>query len=36
MGWTQSTDMNGQVRLRFETREEAVRLRPDGMASPSR
>ncbi len=24
MGWTQSTDMNGQVRLRFETREEAV------------
>jgi hypothetical protein len=24
MGWTQSTDMNGQVRLRFSTREEAV------------
>jgi hypothetical protein len=24
MGWTQSTDMNGQVRLRFATREEAV------------
>jgi hypothetical protein len=24
MGWTQSTDMNGQVRLLFETREEAV------------
>jgi hypothetical protein len=24
MGWTQSTDMNGQVRIRFETREEAV------------
>ena len=24
MGWTQSTDMNGQVRLKFETREEAV------------
>jgi len=24
MGWTQSTDMNGQVRLRFDTREEAV------------
>jgi hypothetical protein len=24
MGWTQSTDMNGQVRLRFTTREEAV------------
>jgi hypothetical protein len=24
MGWTQSSDMNGQVRLRFETREEAV------------
>lgn len=23
-GWTQSTDMNGQVRLNFETREEAV------------
>ena len=24
MGWTQSTDMNGQVRLRFSTCEEAV------------
>jgi hypothetical protein len=24
MGWTQSTDMDGQVRLRFSTREEAV------------
>ena len=24
MGWTGSTDMNGQVRLGFETREEAV------------
>jgi hypothetical protein len=24
MGWTQSTDMNGQVRLRFNTRDEAV------------
>jgi len=24
MGWTQSTDMNGQVRLSFDTREEAV------------
>ena len=24
MGWTSSTDMNGQVRLLFETREEAV------------
>lgn len=24
MGWTGSTDMNGQVRLTFETREEAV------------
>jgi len=23
-GWTQSTDMNGQVRLTFDTREEAV------------
>jgi len=23
-GWTQSTDMNGQVRLTFETRDEAV------------
>jgi hypothetical protein len=23
-GWTQSTDMDGQVRLRFATREEAV------------
>ena len=25
MGWTQSADMNGQVRLNFETKEEAVR-----------
>jgi len=24
MGWTQSTDMNGQVRLRFDTRDEAI------------
>ncbi|HEY5290372.1 MAG TPA: ETC complex I subunit [Caulobacteraceae bacterium] len=24
MGWTESTDMKGQVRLRFDTREEAV------------
>jgi hypothetical protein len=24
MGWTSSTDMNGQVRLAFETREEAI------------
>jgi hypothetical protein len=24
MGWISSTDMNGQVRLGFETREEAV------------
>ncbi|MBA3810268.1 MAG: ETC complex I subunit [Caulobacteraceae bacterium] len=24
MGWTQSTDMNGQVRMSFDTREEAV------------
>lgn len=24
MGWTSSTDMNGQVRLEFEAREEAV------------
>jgi hypothetical protein len=24
MGWTSSTDMNGQVRLSFETQEEAV------------
>jgi hypothetical protein len=24
MGWTSSTDMNGQVRLSFETREEAA------------
>ncbi len=23
-GWTQTGDMNGQVRLQFETREEAV------------
>jgi hypothetical protein len=24
MGWTVSSDMNGQVRLQFDTREEAV------------
>jgi hypothetical protein len=24
MGWTLSTDMNGQVRLMFDTRDEAV------------
>ncbi len=24
MGWTESADMNGQVRLRFDTREEAI------------
>jgi hypothetical protein len=24
MGWTQTGDMNGQVRLAFDTREEAV------------
>ncbi len=24
MGWTQSSDMNGQVRLSFETKEDAV------------
>jgi hypothetical protein len=24
MGWTVSTDMNGQVRLNFDTREEAA------------
>jgi hypothetical protein len=24
MGWTSSTDMNGQVRLSFETKEQAV------------
>ena len=24
MGWTQSTDMDGQIRLKFETRDEAV------------
>ncbi len=24
MGWTSSTDMDGEVRLTFETREEAV------------
>ena len=24
MGWTSSTDMNGQVRLAFETQDEAV------------
>ncbi|MDH4385764.1 MAG: ETC complex I subunit [Caulobacter sp.] len=23
-GWTQSTDMNGQIRLSFETREAAI------------
>ena len=25
MGWTQSTDMDGQVRLSFDTQEDAVR-----------
>ncbi len=25
MGWTQTADTDGQVRLKFETREEAVR-----------
>ena len=25
MGWTQSTDVDGQVRLHFDTSEEAVR-----------
>ena len=25
MGWTQSSDMDGQVRLQFDTSEEAVR-----------
>ena len=25
MGWTQTTDMDGQVRLTFDTREDAVR-----------
>ena len=25
MGWTQSRDMNGEVRLSFETREDAIR-----------
>jgi hypothetical protein len=25
MGWTQSSDMDGQVRLSFDTQEEAVR-----------
>ena len=24
MGWTQTTDLNGQVRIPFDTREEAV------------
>ena len=24
MGWTSSTDMNSQVRLRFDTKEEAI------------
>jgi ETC complex I subunit conserved region len=24
MGWAQSSDMNGQVRLAFDTREEAI------------
>ena len=24
MGWTQTDDMNGQIRLSFETREEAI------------
>ena len=24
MGWTSSTDMNGQIRLAFETQDEAV------------
>ncbi len=24
MGWTSSTDMNGQVRLSFDTRDEAI------------
>lgn len=24
MGWTQSSDMNGQIRLNFDTRDEAV------------
>ena len=24
MGWTSSTDMNGQVRLNFDSKEEAV------------
>jgi len=24
MGWTQTTDLNGQVRMPFETKEEAV------------
>ncbi len=24
MGWTSSTDMNGQVRLAFETKDEAI------------
>ncbi|MDP3658754.1 ETC complex I subunit [Phenylobacterium sp.] len=25
MGWTESTDMNGQVQLAFDTQDEAVR-----------
>ena len=29
MGWTQSRDMNGEVRLTFETREEAIRYAQD-------
>jgi hypothetical protein len=24
MGWTSSTDMNGQIRMMFETREQAI------------
>lgn len=24
MGWTQTTDLNGQVRIPFETKEEAI------------
>jgi hypothetical protein len=24
MGWTSSTDMNGQVRLRFDSKEDAI------------
>ena len=30
-GWTSSTDMNGQVRLSFETPEEAVAMRKELM-----